>query len=591
MMPALARSPHWWSATAIGIAASLVALAFQQGVRMAWQVRSLPERVMEWLLVFVPLDLFERGLQQFGANAKDLALAGTLVGMAILLIAVGTLTVRTVSSGWLAVLVGFGLWLFVMVIVMPVTGAGLFATGLLVSPALTDASYLCVFGGYSAVLALGTDLVKQLDRVRPGQPRGAASRERRSLLAGLAGMLATAAAYGAARAAAGSGGVIQSSLPLASPPTSIPTPTDAATATPLAAVGGVAGAATPSATATPSVPPGPTAAPAGFPTPPPAPALARDQEGSLTAARRPPGTLAPAITSNQDFYIVTKNAVADPVVDPNGWRLIIDGEVEHPVQVDYATLRALPVVEIPKTLECISNLTAGCNMASFGCDLISTAVWRGARLSDVLNLAGGLRSNVVTVAFLAMDEFSSALPPEAVLDPEALIVYEMNGQVLPREHGYPARLLVPGRYGMKNPKWLAGIRALNQPYVDWYQQRGWTKDGIVKTMSRIDVPADAARLASGRQRVAGIAYAGDRGIRLVEVSTDGGTTWQPASLVEPAPGKDAMVRFEASFRMADTPVMLVVRATDGAGVVQPDDFGLPAPDGGWGQDSIQVTPA
>jgi sulfane dehydrogenase subunit SoxC len=91
--------------------------------------------------------------------------------------------------------------------------------------------------------------------------------------------------------------------------------------------------------------------------------------------------------------------------------------------------------------------------------------------------------------------------------------------------------------------------------------------------------------------VAGIAYAGDRGIRLVEVSADGGTTWQPASLVEPAPGKDAMVRFEASFRMADTPVMLVVRATDGAGVVQPDDFGLPAPDGGWGQDSIQVTPA
>src|SRR5919202_6610825 len=168
MMPAPARSPDWWSATAIGVAASLVALALQQGVRMAWQVRSLPERVMEWLLVFVPLDLFERGLQQFGANAKDVALAGTLVGMAILLIVVGALTVRTVSSGWLALLVGLGLWLFAMVIVMPAPGAGLFATGLLVSPALTDASYLFVFGGYAAVLALGTDVVRQLDRVRPG---------------------------------------------------------------------------------------------------------------------------------------------------------------------------------------------------------------------------------------------------------------------------------------------------------------------------------------------------------------------------------------------------------------------------------------
>jgi DMSO/TMAO reductase YedYZ molybdopterin-dependent catalytic subunit len=571
--------------------ASLVALAFQQGVRTAWQVRSLPERVMEWLLVFVPLDLFERGLQQFGANAKDIALVGTQAGMAILLIAVGALTVRAGSSAWLALLVGIGLWLFAMVVVMPVTGAGLFAIGLFVSPVLTDASYLFVFGGYSVVLALGTALVYRSDRAAPGQPHGSANLQRRTVLGGLAGLVATVAAYGAARAAAGSGGVVQSSLPLASPPTSIPTPTEAATATPAAGISGAAQAATPSATPTTAVSPNPTAAPAAFPTPPPARALARDQEGSLTAARRAPGSLAPAITSNQDFYIVTKNAVADPVVDADGWRLIIDGEVERPVQVDYATLTGLPVVEITKTLECISNLTAGCEMASFGCDLISTAVWRGARLSDVLNLAGGLKSNVVTLAFTSMDEFSSALPREAVLDPDALVVYEMNGQVLPREHGYPARLLVPGRYGMKNPKWLAGIRALDQPFVDWYQQRGWTRDGIVKTMSRIDVPADGASLPSGPQRVAGIAYAGNRGIQLVEVSADGGTTWQPVSLLEPAPGKDVMVRFEGRFEMSDTPVTLVVRATDGTGVVQPEDFGLPAPDGAWGQDSIQVMPA
>ena len=138
------------------------------------------------------------------------------------------------------------------------------------------------------------------------------------------------------------------------------------------------------------------------------------------------------------------------------------------------------------------NLTAGCSMASFGCDLMSTAVWRGVAVADVLNLAGGLKSNVVDVAFLSLDEFSSGLPAEVVLDPGTLVIYQMNGQVLPREHGYPARLLVPGRYGMKNPKWLAGIRALDQPYVDWYQQRGWTRDGIIKTMSRIDLPLDGA---------------------------------------------------------------------------------------------------
>jgi DMSO/TMAO reductase YedYZ molybdopterin-dependent catalytic subunit len=320
-------------------------------------------------------------------------------------------------------------------------------------------------------------------------------------------------------------------------------------------------------------------------------AVARDQEGSLTAAGRPPGTLAPPITSNQDFYIVTKNAVADPVLDAADWRLIVDGEVDHPVQLDYATLMALPSVEITKTLECISNLTAGCNMASFGCDLMSTAVWRGVSVSDVLKLAGGLKSDVVDVAFLATDEFSAGLPAEVVLDPDTLIVYQMNGQVLPREHGYPARLLVPGRYGMKNPKWLAGIRALNQPYVDWYQQRGWTRTGLVKTMSRIDLPVDGASLGAGPQQMAGVAYAGDRGVKSVEISADGGSTWQPATFVEPPAGKDAMVRWQATFEMRDAPLTLVVRATDGTGVVQTDDFGLPAPDGGWGEDSIDVQPA
>jgi DMSO/TMAO reductase YedYZ molybdopterin-dependent catalytic subunit len=576
----------------------LVAMLLQQGIRVAWQVRTLPERVMETLLVFVPLDLFERGLQQFGANAKDLALVAAYLGMAALLVVIGFLAVRTVN-GWLVLLVGFGLWLAAMVVVMPLTGAGLFASGLLVNPVLTAAGYLCVFAGYAAVLAIGTGLLTLLDPGRYSAPEHTASLERRSLLAGLGGTAVTVLAFGIARATAGAGGgAVQSSLPLAAaptrPPAPSPTPTSvagqAATAAPTAS-----GAVTPAAAVTPTLavaPATPTAAvAAGFPTPPPVRSLARDQEGSLTAAGRPPGTRAPQITSNQDFYIVTKNAVADPIGDANTWRLIVDGEVDHPVQVDYATLLALPSVEVTKTLECISNLTAGCSMAGFGCDLMSTAVWRGVAVRDVLDLAGGLKSSVVDVAFLSMDEFSSGLPAEVAVDPSTLVVYQMNGQVLPREHGYPARLLVPGRYGMKNPKWLVGIRALDQPYSDWYQQRGWTRDGIIKTMSRIDLPAAGASLPPGQQRVAGVAYAGDRGISQVEVSADGGSTWHTASILGPPPGPDCMVRWEAMFAMNASPVTLVVRATDGSGVVQPDDFGLPAPDGGWGQDSITVQPA
>jgi DMSO/TMAO reductase YedYZ molybdopterin-dependent catalytic subunit len=331
---------------------------------------------------------------------------------------------------------------------------------------------------------------------------------------------------------------------------------------------------------------------ADIPAPPPPRSLARDQDGSLVGAGRPRGTLVPAITANDDFYIVTKNAVADPVIDAAAWRLVIDGEVNRPVQVDYRALRNLPPVELTKTLECISNFTAGCDQTSFGCDLISTAQWKGARLSDLLDLAGGLKPTAVGLAFLAIDEFSAGLPIDVADDGETLVIYEMNGQPLPREHGFPARLLVPGRYGMKDPKWLAGIRAMDQEYAGWYEQRNWDKDGIVKTMSRIDMPIDGARLPPGEHRVAGISYAGDRGISLVEVSPDGGATWLPMRFLEPMAGRDAMVRWEGAFTLDDGEALtLTVRATDGAGQVQTDDFSLPQPSGASGRDMVSVSAA
>ena len=144
---------------------------------------------------------------------------------------------------------------------------------------------------------------------------------------------------------------------------------------------------------------------------------------------------------------------------------------------------------------------------------------------------------------------------------------------------------------MKNPKWLAGIRALNQEYVQgWYEQRNWNKDGVVKTMSRIDVPADGARLSAGEQRLAGIAYAGDRGVSKVEFSLDDGATWQPATFLEPMPGRDAMVRWQASLTVrANDSLTITSRATDGTGEVQTDEFQLPQPDGASGRDSITIS--
>ncbi len=580
--------PGWVVSLLVGCAATALAMRLQALIRELWQIRSLPERVMEWLLLFVPLSAFEYALQQFGANAKELALVGTVVGMTSLLIVVGTLAARAAWSAWRLLGLGFGLWLLAMGVVVPITGGGLFATHLLLSPLLVNAGFLMVFLAYSSVLILGRLRLKG----QAPESRSPLS-ERRALLAGLVGSIG---ALGLARYIGREGVMVTSNLPLAAVPTRAATiaSTAAPTRTVVAAVTAqptlaAQALATPTAVAVAAHTP--TPAPPAEALPAPADrALQRSQDGSLTAAGRPHGTLSPPITANHDFYVVTKNAVADPVVDAAGWRLIIDGEIHTPVQVDYRTLRALPAVEVTKTLECISNFTAQCNLAAFGCDLISTARWRGARLSDVLDLAGGLKPGVVSLAFMSLDEFSASLPPEIANEDEALVVYEMNGAPLPREHGYPARLLVPGRYGMKDPKWLAMIRALPQDFLGWYEQRNWNKDGFVKTMARIDVPADGALLLAGPQRVAGIAYAGTRGIDLVEFSANGGLTWTEARLLEPPPGNDAMVRWEGSFRLDEGEnATLVVRATDGQGEVQTSEFTLPQPDGASGRHFVSVS--
>jgi DMSO/TMAO reductase YedYZ molybdopterin-dependent catalytic subunit len=320
--------------------------------------------------------------------------------------------------------------------------------------------------------------------------------------------------------------------------------------------------------------------------------LARDKDGAVLPGGRQPGQLAEQITTNDAFYIVTKNAGGDPIIHPQDWRLVVDGEVERPFQIDYQTLRKLPPVEVTKTLECISNFTSKPELAPFGSELISTARWKGAKVSDILQLVGGVKPGADWLAVLGADEFTSAVPMDVALDPETLLVYEMNGEVLPREHGYPARMLVPGRYGMKNAKWVAGLRPLRREFVDWYGQRNWSKTAVVRTMSRIDQPAPGATLPAGEQRIAGIAYAGVRGIQQVEFSADSGESWHTADILEPPAGHDTWVRWQGSFTLAPgSRTRLVARATDSNGEVQVEAFSLPEPNGGTGWPSVEVQAA
>ncbi len=581
--------PSQAASAAAEVAAAAAAVGLMGWARAAYQVRTLQERIMEWALLFVPTNLFEQGLQRFGANAKVIAVQVTMAVIALVLAGLGYWAVR---HGTRAVLATAALlWLFAMGVVMPVTGAGFFATGLFQDVALTNASYALLALVYASVL-LGARAIASRHTAAGSAEVGGLSR--RAFLGAVGGSgVAAALTLWLGR----THGVGASDLPVASVDDLQPTEARSTVTAPSTAptpAGAAAPFAAAPATATPA-PPAATPTPRPVVPPPPKPMakhIDRTDVGSTTGAGRKPSELAPFITSNEDWYITTKNAVADPVVDPNKWRLVVDGEVNKPVQLDLAVMYQLPPVELTKTLECISNRVTRCGEAPFGCDLISTARFKGARLRDLLQLAGGLKPNVRTLVFNCVDEFTSALPATPDVIEKSVVVYEMNGQVLPIEHGYPVRLLVPNLYGMKNPKWIQNIRPIAGDFVDWYGQRGWTREGVVRTMARIDTPAEGQHLAPGEHVIAGVAYAGSRGISKVEYSTDGGKTWTTATPVEPYVGPDTWLRWRGTFVFEGTkPADLTVRCVDGTGAPQPEQITPVEPNGQAGLDYISVYPA
>jgi len=652
----------WLTAVLASLVASGVALALMLWARAAFQVRTLPERIMETFLLVIPPDQFEGAIEKYGPAAKEYALYGVTAVMFLALAGIGIASLRIIRRPIWLLAVGIGLWLVAMLAIMPLTGAGPFATGLFQNPVLVNAVYLGVGLAYAALLlgacslpapalvgpsvesrrafvvgaaasvasfmvtlVLGktsTQIASSLPLASlPGEPGPAPASASSAAPSGSAFGAGTSASGGSLAGSAALSGTASAPPPSGSAPSGSssapatdagPSGSAAAQVSPAGPSGGTAPAApagqqpvsqSPAAqpprssapqAASPAAPASPTPAsqaPIAYPSPPPERQLARDKDGALLAVNRPKGQLQAAVTPNDDFYVVTKNAGGDPRLEAADWRLIVDGSVNRPVQVDYATLVRLPQVSVYKSLECISNLTAKCELTSFGCDLVSTAKWTGARLRDVIGLAGGLSGGVVAIAAIGADEFSSSLPSAAANDPNVLLVYGMNDAPLPREHGFPVRVIIPDRYGMKNAKWIVNLKAMTQAYVDWYGQRNWSLDGTVKTMSRIDVPAPAAQVPAGQQQIAGIAYGGNRGVSKVEFSADGGRSWQPANLEQPL-GKDTFVRWSGNFQLgAGQTAQLMARATDGSGALQIETFNLPQPNGGTGWNSISVSAA
>jgi DMSO/TMAO reductase YedYZ molybdopterin-dependent catalytic subunit len=286
--------------------------------------------------------------------------------------------------------------------------------------------------------------------------------------------------------------------------------------------------------------------------------------------------LALEITPTKDFYLVSKNPF-DPEVDVQRWRLEIGGLVENPLSLNYEEMKSLPFVEQYATLECIDNPVGG--------NLIGNALWRGVRLKDLLQGAG-IKEGVVDLKFSASDGYTDSIALERAINEATILVYEMNGEPLTSPHGFPVRLLIPGIFGMKNVKWITKIEAVNYDFKGYWQRRGWDDKAEYKTMSRIDAPDSSIK---GSTTIAGIAFAGDREISKVEVSTDGGKTWEQAE-IKPALSKYSWVLWHKQWSPAQAgKYLLKVRATDGRGDTQVNQNAPPDPSGATGLHSVNVT--
>jgi DMSO/TMAO reductase YedYZ molybdopterin-dependent catalytic subunit len=293
--------------------------------------------------------------------------------------------------------------------------------------------------------------------------------------------------------------------------------------------------------------------------------------------------ITPVVVPNADFYRID-TALITPAVDLAGWTLRVTGMVDQELTLTFADLLELPVIEQYVTIACVSNEVGG--------PLVGNAKWTGVRLADVLEMAG-VQPGATQIVPRSVDGWTAGFPTTWVTDPshprEAMIAVKMNDEPLPAEHGFPARLIVPGLYGyVSATKWLAEIELTTLEAFDAYWvPRGWAKEAPILTQSRIDVPRSGSSVKAGVVQVAGVAWAPDRGISKVEVSVDQGQTWQAATLATEI-GPQTWVQWMFGWQATPGTYVVAVRATDGTGETQPAQPTPPAPDGARGYHAIQV---
>jgi sulfane dehydrogenase subunit SoxC len=288
------------------------------------------------------------------------------------------------------------------------------------------------------------------------------------------------------------------------------------------------------------------------------------------------------LTPNDLFFIRSNGPVSlDIPVDE--WRLAVTGLLAQPLELTFADLRAMKSRTITAFLECSGNsrtrFSPETDGTPWGNGAIGNAEWTGVPLVDVLNQAG-VQPGAIDVVAQGADfpEMQRGLPLAVAMNPDVLLVWQMNGEPLPAPHGGPVRLIVPGWSGIASTKWISGIDVIDHPFAGYYNAEIYVfidKDervvGPVREVppkSIIASPAPDATLATGPQQLSGFAWSGYAGIATVEVSTDGGASWSPAAIVEEA-GPLSWVRFVYDWDAVPGEAVLAARAVDQRGISQP----------------------
>jgi DMSO/TMAO reductase YedYZ molybdopterin-dependent catalytic subunit len=232
------------------------------------------------------------------------------------------------------------------------------------------------------------------------------------------------------------------------------------------------------------------------------------------------GFKAREITPNSDFYITTYSDDT-PSINPETFVLRVEGQVQNPYRLTMKDLEAMKDKEEFVTLECIGNPVGG--------SAIGNALWEGVTLNKIIQEAKP-KNGLVKTVFYAEDGYSDSIPYPLALSDDVFVAFKMNGEDLPKVHGFPLRAIVPGIFGMKNVKWLSKIEVVDSDYQGYWEKKGWSDSSVIPVMSEILMPMDGKKIPAGGYVIGGIAFGGRHGISRVQVSLDDGKSWHDAAV-------------------------------------------------------------